>query len=572
MPSEFVDAGPSGTNRDEDPVDATMTVDNAMELIYAEIRAAAIESETYDVDKVHTFTETLSLDINQYNNDDDDADKPDSRKSDITYRPELGEEDKPPVSPHVSRAAKARRLRRVHLRARMQSLLVDIIPSFARLSTTSKKTDPRSSSSELGGSTVGDINNEHPLLGASVRAGQSMAASSHSASVFETFHAGSTREALLDVNPPSSPQADSIATGAGNDRDVDSPNVMTDKFLNGGIGTYSAVGLRGGYSKIRARAALTLAVRSYFENDAELHSHQLRYAEFAKQYGWMALCVCAHTETFNNLAESDEISWKAICEKIGENVTSIELYAAYVQLDWCWPANHKVYPELLGKRHYLTLTTRHAISLTNEVNIPRYNGKKQIDIEESFYENTFGFRGPQTDRIASKDGKCAMCGSPDLCNCVAPNDRRALVEIGEYPERGIGVRSLRSIKAGEIFGVYLGEMKRPPLRDTTYVIEQGAPGEGDPSKVCLLDASERGTWTRYINHSCRPAAEFVAAAIGKKRWVAVQAVRNIRMFEEVTVDYGDQYWRGRECLCGEEECRFGGEKEEKGKGKERERK
>ncbi len=39
--------------------------------------------------------------------------------------------------------------------------------------------------------------------------------------------------------------------------------------------------------------------------------------------------------------------------------------------------------------------------------------------------------------------------------------------------------------------------------------------------------------------------------------MVVQAVRDIEVFEEVTVDYGDGYWRGRVCECGVEGCYSG---------------
>ena len=43
----------------------------------------------------------------------------------------------------------------------------------------------------------------------------------------------------------------------------------------------------------------------------------------------------------------------------------------------------------------------------------------------------------------------------------------------------------------------------------------------------------------------------------------MQAVRDIEAFEEVTVDYGEGYWRERRCECGAAGCREG---RKKGKG------
>ena len=555
MPTGSVYAGPSGINSYQNSQDSlVMTVDEILELIFAEIRAAAIESELYDPDRV--FTATQAAIVNDHKTDmhmsDTINDSPSGHEhntnSTITFSHAPGNEDLPPISPLVKKAAKAPRLGRAYFRARIQAFFASLVASLKRRSA-SKKKGKRSTSTESEDNTSAKFVTQYD---ASTRVGQSHLNYSR-LTAFEPFHANSPRQPLLAATPPRTPRAESIVLGFGNKIDTDSPNSLAEKHRRESFHL-------GGPSKIRTSVAINLALRGYFDKDDTLSACQLRYAEFAKKFGWMALSICVHTGTFNRLVEGDETSWKAVCERIEENVTSIELYAAYSQLDWYSALEDKIYPEVVDKSPYLDINTRHTISLANEVHIPVYNGKKQVDSKESFFNESEWSCKPRTDRIVPRDGECALCGSDELCDCVAPNDFRELVELREYPDRGLGVRALRSIGVGEFFGVYLGEMRRPPLRDTTYVVEQGAPGEDDSSKVCLLDARERGNWTRYMNHSCRPAAVFVAAAIGKERHVAVRAMRYIRMFEEITVDYGDQYFGGlgRMCKCGEECCRFRG--------------
>ena len=53
-----------------------------------------------------------------------------------------------------------------------------------------------------------------------------------------------------------------------------------------------------------------------------------------------------------------------------------------------------------------------------------------------------------------------------------------------------------------------------------------------------IDGSARSNIARYINHSCRPNAE--AIVTGRRVWV--WARRNIKAGEEITYDYGQEYF------------------------------
>jgi hypothetical protein len=286
-----------------------------------------------------------------------------------------------------------------------------------------------------------------------------------------------------------------------------------------------------------------------------------RLRKFVKEHGWMLLSVCAHSETFHQLLDSDEPSSTSIYNLISENVTSIELYAGHSQLDWSFPLPPATLPRCLEKLVYLSLETRQVLSLTGQFYTPVYRNLKQVDISKSFYN--FGrwtdHGSPDITRIPL-DGDCAMCGSPDFCGCEPPNDPRALIELREYPDRhGIGVRALRFIQRGEIIGTYFGEM-RPTMRseDSTYILEHVQPGD-DTKTICFLDATERGNWTRFLNPSCRPGVSFVSAPVGKQRCVLVRAIRDIAMFEEITVgDGADNLEDGdRERSCREWEFSSG---------------
>ncbi len=56
-----------------------------------------------------------------------------------------------------------------------------------------------------------------------------------------------------------------------------------------------------------------------------------------------------------------------------------------------------------------------------------------------------------------------------------------------------------------------------------------------------IDGSPRENIARYINHSCRPNAE---TTVSNRRRVWVWSRRNIKPGEEITYDYGKEYFEG----------------------------
>ncbi len=64
-----------------------------------------------------------------------------------------------------------------------------------------------------------------------------------------------------------------------------------------------------------------------------------------------------------------------------------------------------------------------------------------------------------------------------------------------------------------------------------------------------IDGSSRENIARYINHSCRPNAE--ALVSGRRVWI--WSKRNIKAGEEITYDYGREYFddhiRPAGCKC-----------------------
>ena len=127
---------------------------------------------------------------------------------------------------------------------------------------------------------------------------------------------------------------------------------------------------------------------------------------------------------------------------------------------------------------------------------------------------------------------------------------------------GRGVFALRPIARGERLIEYTGERMSHDEADERY----GEEHEDSPHTMLfaandevVIDATNRGSSARWINHSCAPNCE----AVEEDGRVFIDARRAIRPGEELTYDY-QLIWEGRismrtrkahACGCGTEKCR-----------------
>jgi hypothetical protein len=170
------------------------------------------------------------------------------------------------------------------------------------------------------------------------------------------------------------------------------------------------------------------------------------------------------------------------------------------------------------------------------------------------------------------------------------------VELLKYPKKGVGVRALKAFRQNEILAEYVGdiypaylvrkdsaeEVKLYPNDDglsyryqrelETLDIGGGqkrkTPSPKLESNTMTIDPAIRGNWTRYMNHSCRPATKVDRRFVGDKKWTLVVASRNIRFAEEITVHYSVDYGKEAKhgCACGEDLCTLWDAEKKKAKG------
>jgi hypothetical protein len=121
---------------------------------------------------------------------------------------------------------------------------------------------------------------------------------------------------------------------------------------------------------------------------------------------------------------------------------------------------------------------------------------------------------------------------------------RSLLRVGRS-RTGLGLFAIRPIKKRTIFLEYKGpritnaEAERLEARGSRYMYELNS--------RWTIDGKARSNIARYGNHSCRPNAESDILrgprADGRKGGkVIIRAIRDIEPGDEITYDYGKDYW------------------------------
>jgi uncharacterized protein len=120
---------------------------------------------------------------------------------------------------------------------------------------------------------------------------------------------------------------------------------------------------------------------------------------------------------------------------------------------------------------------------------------------------------------------------------------RSYYRVGKS-KTGLGLFALKPIKKGTLIIEYKGRKMRAEKADeldTKYVYEINSRWS--------VDGAARSNIARYGNHSCRPNAE----SDTRGHTIFIRAVKNIEAGDEITYDYGSDYFKAFikpiGCLC-----------------------
>ncbi|KAL3122153.1 hypothetical protein niasHT_004379 [Heterodera trifolii] len=154
------------------------------------------------------------------------------------------------------------------------------------------------------------------------------------------------------------------------------------------------------------------------------------------------------------------------------------------------------------------------------------------------------------------------CGS-----CPVPIDPKRLY-IGYNEKTQFGLYADELILRGEMIGQYVGEVlldgEHKNLEHSFMVpLDDGT--NSDETDYALIDSSRYGNHTAMANHSCSPSAEAVYYYVPNADFtmmhlsIGIFATRRINQGDEITINYGKDYWEDKQtegfhCECGSSIC------------------
>ncbi len=101
---------------------------------------------------------------------------------------------------------------------------------------------------------------------------------------------------------------------------------------------------------------------------------------------------------------------------------------------------------------------------------------------------------------------------------------------------GLGLFANQEFKKGDFIIEYTGEQithEESDRRGGKYLFIL--------NEKIVVDGKERKNTARYINHACSPNAE--AETDDEEKKIRIFARRKIKKGEEITYDYGKEYWK-----------------------------
>ncbi|CAG0913148.1 unnamed protein product [Notodromas monacha] len=192
---------------------------------------------------------------------------------------------------------------------------------------------------------------------------------------------------------------------------------------------------------------------------------------------------------------------------------------------------------------------------------------KEVDGEEAT-RYTYCMNGLCTPEVLRDypSSYIVECGTSCGCNPMFCNNHVTQQGLGIMVQifktstrrRGWGLRSIEDVKQRQFVCQYAGEWitRTEAVRrnDMSYTLEFHV------EDALLLDAKYSGNVGRFINHSCKPNLALIRVMKDKREHrfprACLFALRDISAGEELTLNYGEQFWKSvpYSCRCREVDC------------------
>ncbi|KAK8096171.1 hypothetical protein PG999_014193 [Apiospora kogelbergensis] len=205
-----------------------------------------------------------------------------------------------------------------------------------------------------------------------------------------------------------------------------------------------------------------------------------------------------------------------------------------------------------------------------------YHEAARLQHFQRYFTNANGYTRPQVLNAVLDYGteqmECVVCGrNPEgpICGQACLNrwyeadgamgrlqnlcEVRTMPPESRIPGQGLFLREHlpEGLSAGQHVGEYVGELV--PLEGPDDALNDAADSNYvyNCNDHFNIDAEKWGNETRFINHHCRANLVAESIVVGGRRIVAFRALRDIAAGEELTVDYGQDFFQktGELCFC-----------------------
>ncbi|PYH88329.1 SET domain-containing protein, partial [Aspergillus ellipticus CBS 707.79] len=292
-----------------------------------------------------------------------------------------------------------------------------------------------------------------------------------------------------------------------------------------------------------------------------------RLPDLISKLGWRVLAICSQSQAFRAMCrDPDQKLWEKVFAKLHEYSFNVEVLARNTGMDWRGLLSAHADLEIPGLNDGLAPLDDLSQGKTHDIVVdpatrttrePVFNNRRQVIIDDYIFKTGDWHVGqPNPALRAGNDyGECDLCGSAEDCDCAVHRFPGEMIQLVDTGTMGVGVRTLIGFKKGDILGEFLGRLFPPHYAgDPVYALKMLSKTGVPPGTVAMISPRRLGNWTRFINHSCEPSMEFGMRTIGKRATMTLEPIRNIHAFEELTIDYGADYWQDLECQCGTPRC------------------
>ncbi|KAK0417434.1 hypothetical protein QR680_013007 [Steinernema hermaphroditum] len=138
--------------------------------------------------------------------------------------------------------------------------------------------------------------------------------------------------------------------------------------------------------------------------------------------------------------------------------------------------------------------------------------------------------------------------------------RKKMIKFARSKIHGWGLYAMETIAADEMIVEYVGELIRPAIADEREKhYEKRGIGSSYLFRIdrdSVIDATKKGNFARFINHSCQPNCYARVVTLEGEKRIVIYSKTQINKGDEITYDYKFPIEEEKiECLCGAPQCR-----------------